>query len=153
ISTAPGCCGNRTGSRRSHASLLSHRSQRPYSFQHGELNKGFAMRRSVRTVGLLVLLAAVLTAGAPSVIRIHHGDTLSGLAAKYGTTVTALQRANHLTGTTIYTGELLRIPGQNVTATPTRTTDVVYVVRPGDNLTRLGRSLGHSVAWLIARNH
>ncbi len=35
---------------------------------------------SARVLGLLVLLAAVLTAGAPSVIRIHRGDTLSELA-------------------------------------------------------------------------
>jgi len=111
------------------------------------------MQRSLRTVGLLVLLAAVLTAGAPSVIRIHRGDTLSGLAAKYGTTVSALQRANHLHGTTIFAGELLRIPGQNVVATRTRTVNKVYVVRSGDNLTHLGRRLGHSVPWLMARNH
>jgi soluble lytic murein transglycosylase-like protein len=113
------------------------------------------MHRSVRTVGLLVLLAAVLTAGAPSVIRIHRGDTLSGIATRYGTTVSALQRANHLKSTTIYAGALLRIPGQNVTAAParTRTVNAVYVVRTGDNLTRLGRRLGHSVAWLKARNH
>ena len=115
------------------------------------------MRRSVRTVGLLVLLAAVLTAGAPSVIRIHRGDTLSELATKYGTTVSALQRANHLKGTTIYAGELLRIPGQNVPASApirtVKTVNAVYVVRAGDNLTHLGRSLGHSVAWLKARNH
>jgi LysM repeat protein len=109
-------------------------------------------RSSVRTVGLLVLLAAVLTASAPSVVRIHRGDTLSELAHKYGTSVSALQRANHLTGTTIYAGQLLRLPGQNVTATQTRTVDVVYVVRAGDNLTKLSRKLGHSIGWLKARN-
>src|SRR3954453_2653867 len=98
-----------------------------------------------RTVGLFVLLAAVLTAGAPSVIRIHRGDTLSEIAHRYGTTVTALQRANHLRGTTIYAGELLRIPGQNVApaaAPRTRMVERVYVVRSGDNLTRLSRTLG-----------
>ena len=68
----------------------------------------FQPRSSVRTVGLLVLLTAVLTAGAPSVIRVKRGDTLSGLAARYGTTVSALQKANHLKGDTIYAGELLR---------------------------------------------
>ena len=112
----------------------------------------YLSRSSVRTVGLLVLLAAVLTAGAPSVIRIHRGDTLSEIAHRYGTTVAALQRANHLEGTTIYAGELLRIPGQNVTATRTRTVDAVYVVREGDNLTKLSRKLGHSIGWLKARN-
>src|SRR4051794_28569448 len=108
-----------------------------------------------RTVGLFVLLAAVLTAGAPSVIRIHRGDTLSEIANRYDTTVTALQRANHLRGTTIYAGELLRIPGQNVAAAPaaaprTRMVERVYVVRTGDNLTRLSRTLGRSVPWLKA---
>ncbi len=110
------------------------------------------MPRSARNLGLLVLLAAVLTAGAPSLIRIHRGDTLSGLAKKHHTTVAQLQRLNHLHGTTIYAGELLRIPGQNVTATRERTVNRVYVVREGDNLTRLSRKLGHSVAWLKARN-
>ena len=111
------------------------------------------MRQSVRSVGLLVLLAAVLTAGAPSVIKVHRGDTLSGLALKYGTTVAALQRANHLDGTMIYEGQLLKIPGQNVPAPRTRTVDAVYVVRSGDNLTKLGQKLHHSVPWLKAKNH
>lgn len=110
-------------------------------------------RSSVRSVGLLVLLAVVLTAGAPSVIRIRRGDTLSGIAAKYGTSVSALQRANDLRGSTIYAGQLLRIPGQNVPATRTRTVDAVYTVKAGDNLTKLGRTLHHTVPWLKAKNH
>ena len=111
------------------------------------------MRQSVRALGLLVLLAAVLTAGAPSVIRVHRGDTLSGLAARNGTTVKALQKANHLDGTMIYEGQLLRIPGQNVAPAATRTVPLVYAVQPGDNLTRLGRTLHHTVPWLKAKNH
>src|SRR4051794_12878709 len=112
-----------------------------------------------RTVGLLVLLAAVLTAGAPSVIRIHRGDTLSALAHRYGTSVAALQRANHLSSTTIYAGELLQIPGQNVAAAPaagravTRVVQRVYVVRTGDNLTKLSRTLHSTVPQLKALNH
>jgi LysM repeat protein len=123
----------------------------------GELNKGLvAMKRTATSVGVLMLLAAVLTAGAPGIIRIHSGDTLSGLAEKHHTTVSALKKANHLTSDTIYAGELLRIPGNNVpssTASPSgRTVNKVYVVRSGDNLTVLARRLGHSVSWLKARN-
>jgi LysM repeat protein len=98
------------------------------------------MSRSARTLGLLVLLSAVLTAGAPSVIRIQPGDTLSGLAKRHHTTVAKLQQANHLTGTTIYAGELLQIPGN---ATPPaaqasrRAVTRVYTVRSGDTLTGL----------------
>jgi LysM repeat protein len=98
------------------------------------------MSRSARTLGLLVLLTAVLTAGAPSVIRIKPGDTLSGLAQRHHTTVAKLQRANHLSGTTIYAGQLLTIPG--IAAPPAakatrHAVTRVYTVRSGDNLTVL----------------
>jgi LysM repeat protein len=112
------------------------------------------MPRSAKNVGLLLLLAAVLTAGAPSVVRIKSGDTLSEIAHRYGTSVAALQKANGLKGDTIYAGELLRIPGRHTAAERTRTrqVDAVYVVREGDNLTKLSRKLGHSVPWLKAKN-
>jgi LysM repeat protein len=118
----------------------------------------FPSRGSVRTVGVLVLLTAVLTAGAPSVITIRPGDTLSDLARKHHTTVAALKKANSLKGDMIYAGELLRLPGNAGPARPqqqgtsTRTVEQVYVVRPGDNLTRLAKRFHHSVPWLKARN-
>ena len=118
-------------------------------------------RRGARTVGLLVLLAAVLTAGAPSVITIRSGDTLSELARKHHTTVAKLQAANHLRGTTIYAGEVLRLPG-NATPAPasalrrsvtvTTTVKKVYTVREGDNLTRLAKRFGTTNAALVKAN-
>ncbi len=38
------------------------------------------------------------------------GDTLYGIAAKYGTTVDAIMQANNLTSWTIYPGQVLTIP-------------------------------------------
>jgi len=98
------------------------------------------MPRKARTIGLLVLLTAVVTASAPSLIKIRPGDTLSALALRHHTTVAKLQAANHLRGTTIYAGELLRLPGNAPPATAparaTRTVTVsrVYTVRSGDTL-------------------
>ena len=40
------------------------------------------------------------------------GDSLWGLARKYGTTIEAIQAANGLTNTTIQTGQTLTIPGR-----------------------------------------
>lgn len=66
---------------------------------------------SARVLGLLVLLTAVLTAGAPSVIRVHRGDTLSELALTHHTTVAQLIALNHLPGNgMIYAGAMLRLP-------------------------------------------
>ena len=42
-------------------------------------------------------------------IRVHRGDTLSGIAHKYRTRVATLKRLNHLRGDTIFVGQRLRI--------------------------------------------
>jgi LysM repeat protein len=116
--------------------------------------------RSLRTVGLLVLVAAVLTAGAPSAIRIRRGDTLSELAQRHHTTVAVLQALNHMGGsTTIYAGDTLLVPGtpdkrrpaarRPVTTTVLRT----YTVRPGDGLIVVARRLHTTPAVLTRVNH
>jgi LysM repeat protein len=54
----------------------------------------------------------------PTVVRLRSGDTLWGLAQRYGTTVAALQAANGLgTSTLIYAGAQLHIPAAG-TAVP-----------------------------------
>src|SRR5262245_45757720 len=53
---------------------------------------------------------------------IRSGDTLSGIAARYHTTVGALARLNHLKNPSlIYTGHRLQIPGSHDTFEPHRT--------------------------------
>jgi len=47
-----------------------------------------------------------------------RGDTLSGLAARHGTTVAALMAANQLTSTTIYAGQTLILPGAGAAPAP-----------------------------------
>lgn len=100
--------------------------------------------RPARALGLLVLLTIVLTAGAPGLIRIKRGDTLSALALQHHTTVAVLQALNHMGGsTTIYAGDTLVVPG-TAAARPaprpaTRTSLALYVVKPGDGLIRVAR--------------
>jgi LysM repeat protein len=63
---------------------------------------------------------------ATSNYTVVKGDTLSGIAHKNGTTVTALKQANNLGGDTIRVGQKLVIPspqesGQKVAASPKKT--------------------------------
>jgi LysM repeat protein len=50
------------------------------------------------------------TPAAQNTYIVQSGDTLFRLALRFGTTVAALQAANHLSGTTIYVGQVLSIP-------------------------------------------
>jgi LysM repeat protein len=113
-------------------------------------------RRATRTLAILITLAAVLTAGAPSIIRIKAGDSLWEIAQRHHTTVAELRKLNDLPGHgTIYAGELLKVPGP---AAPTaaapryRTYERSYTVRSGDNLTLIASRHKVSVRTLIVRN-
>jgi len=52
---------------------------------------------------------------------VRRGDTLAGIAARYGTSAVAVMRANGLRTTVIYPGQRLYIPGR-VAPTPARNT-------------------------------
>ena len=78
---------------------------------------------------------------------VRAGNTLSGIAAKYRTTVSRLVSLNGIVNPNlIYTGEQLRIPGDSDFGMET------YTVRPGDTLSQIGEIYDISVARLAAVN-
>ena len=48
----------------------------------------------------------------PSVVRytVKKGDTLSGIASRYGSSVSGIQRASGISGTLIRPGQVLKVP-------------------------------------------
>lgn len=72
------------------------------------------MKLPLRLVVIPLALAAVVTASASGIvlIRVHSGDTLSAIAARYHTTVARLVALNDLpgNGNLIYAGQTLRVP-------------------------------------------
>lgn len=63
-------------------------------------------------VGGSLFLPHAAQAGDGSIAyTVQRGDTLSGIAHSFGTSVRSLQRANGLRGDLIRTGEVLRVPG------------------------------------------
>src|SRR3954468_11393335 len=113
-------------------------------------------RRAPRTLAILLLLAAVLTAGAPAIIRVKPGDSLWDLARAHHTTVAVLRNLNDLPGNgTIYAGQLLKVPGSTPRAAAGpryKTIERSYTVRSGDNLTLIASRHHVSVRTLIVRN-
>lgn len=87
---------------------------------------------------------------------VRTGDTLSHIAARYGTSATALARANGIANANVLPiGVRLRIAAGAATATTRmrgRTATGSYEVRTGDTLATIAARSGTSITALAARN-
>lgn len=83
-----------------------------------------AVARQLAALGLLAGLAATLAAcgdraePAPRTHTVVRGDTLSRIAARYGTRVATLREVNGLTSDTIDVGQILTLPDDAGAAAP-----------------------------------
>ena len=83
------------------------------------------------------------TTSGPTIYTVRSGDTLSRIAAKYGTTVAKLVEINGIKNQNlIRVGQVLRLPGGAVK----------YTVVAGDTLSRIAAKYGTTVAKLAADN-
>lgn len=139
--------------------------------------KLFNMKRHMPRLSILIVLVAMLTglvlpgvasaapvsatavvAAAPLAGGVYHtvrpGDTLSGLARWYGTTVQAIMQANGLRSTTIFVGQVLFIPtGGGGGGGGGHSCSQFYWVQRGDTLSGIARRFGVSVNALVQANN
>lgn len=85
---------------------------------------------------------------------VRSGDTLSGIASRYGVQVKELRHANGLSSSRIYPGSTLTIPGSGTVSTAGRgsTAATTYQVRKGDTLYDIARQFGVSVTEIRRLN-
>ncbi len=91
---------------------------------------------------------------------VQSGETLTTIAARYGTSGALLERLNCLQSTALHQGQILYVPGSvTKTATATskpscrkRTDWVTYIVKQGDTLSSIARSVNISVDTLKRGN-
>jgi len=89
-------------------------------------------------------------AGGASTHVVRSGDTIGGIAGRYGISQAQLVAANGLTDGRVYLGQQLRLTPTSGSATPTPTG--TYTVRAGDTLSSIAQRFGNTVAALQSAN-
>jgi membrane-bound lytic murein transglycosylase D len=96
---------------------------------------------------------------------VRSGDTLSGIAAKYGVSVKDLQSWNELSGSTILVGQKLTVKGaaaasasgssatKSSTSSSKKPKTISYTVRRGDTLGAIAERYGCSISDLKSWNN
>lgn len=87
------------------------------------------------------------TPTASNTYTVQSGDTLSGIASKFGTTYQALAQINGISNpNAIYIGQVITYQGTAQTSSQS------YTVRSGDNLSSIAKTLGTTVSHLVSVN-
>ena len=94
------------------------------------------------------------TSGSDTVYTVKAGDTLSGIAAKYGTTYQKLAAYNGISNPNkISVGQKIKIPGAGSSgSTSAGGGDTVYTVKAGDTLSGIAAKYGTTYQTLASYN-
>ncbi len=100
------------------------------------------------------IMPAQASEGEPHTYIVRSGDTLTGIAARYGVSLSELTRANGLRRNSwVYTGQRLAIPTDaSTTIQPPSNSGYIYTVRPGDTLNGIALRHGLRVSELARPN-
>ena len=107
------------------------------------------------TLGTSLLLSTVSGASAAT-YTVKSGDTLSGIAKKYGTTYTTIMNLNGLKSTLIKVGQKLQVNGTASTSSSsnskTNTSSTTYTVKSGDTLSGIAKKYGTTYTAIMNLN-
>ncbi|MBA3531674.1 MAG: LysM peptidoglycan-binding domain-containing protein [Ardenticatenales bacterium] len=106
---------------------------------------------------LFFLLGGTGAASAESAHVVTAGETLTGIALRYGVSVQTLAESNGLRSNSwVYVGQTLRIPSGSDTSpapAPQPATGGSYIVKAGDTLYRIALAHGTTVQGLMNANN
>jgi LysM repeat protein len=132
--------------------------------KYGTTTSALASANGIKNPNLVVIGAKLTIpagAGAPAsgpstaAVGTHvvkAGDTLAGIAARYGTTVAQLRLANGIVGDRIYVGTRLLLAPRNDGVTAAPAAGGVHVVQAGETLSKIATRYGTTASALAAAN-
>ncbi len=100
--------------------------------------------------------SAVSGGGSPSAVSWHkvsRGETLGGIASKYGMSVSRLKSLNKMTSSRIYPGQKLKVSGNAVSGGGSSSAVSRHKVRRGETLVSIARKYGITVSKLKSLNN
>ena len=100
----------------------------------------------------LIIQPAVANPSNTAIYVVKRGDTLIGIARRFGTSVAAIQQANNLRGTIIYVGQRLKIPTKSSGDTNKKPKTIIHIVRRGETLSAIAQRYGVTVAQIKKLN-
>jgi Cell wall hydrolyses involved in spore germination len=109
------------------------------------------MHLKATLVSVLILGSLAFTASAAQgqIYYVQPGDSLYNIAARYGTSISALEQSNGLSTKEIYPGQALNITSKASNSTASFT----YTVMPGDSLFLLAQKFGVTVDAIKSNNN
>jgi LysM repeat protein len=101
----------------------------------------------------MLLVVSPVYAQSPIVHVVQRGETLYGIARRYGVSVSAICAANSIADPSlIYVGQQVVIPGTSGPSTPAPSGESTHVVQPGENLYRIALRYGTTIMALANAN-
>ena len=92
------------------------------------------------------------TSNTTTTYTVKSGDTLSGIASKFGTTYQKIAADNGISNpNVIYPGQVLKINGSNATST-VKNTEKTYTVKSGDTLSGIAAKYGTTYQEIAKKN-
>jgi membrane-bound lytic murein transglycosylase D len=82
----------------------------------------------------------------PTIYKVQSGDTLGGIARRYGVSVASIQQGNNIRNTTIFPNQELTIHSATNIVDPPQPGTLTYQVQRGDSLYEIALRFGQSVA-------
>ncbi len=124
---------------------------------YGKFLKNFKNLKRYTTKQPVIKYTAYSRPANNTVYTVEPGDTLMGIASKYGVPLSTIERYNGLNGYSILkVGEKITIPGINTANTNyagnTSGSNTVYTVEPGDTLMGIASKYGASLAAIERYN-